>query len=206
MTNSIAAVWPESGPMTQNCIESTPSGAAVTSDAVVHDFSTIAETHRPQIFRFLLASLRDVDLAETLTQECFLRAHRKWSTFRGDASPMSWLMRIAINLQKDYWRNRRMQFWRRASVNSIDLLVAGNHLASKERSPEQRAATLERLGQVWKAVENLSERRRTIFLLRFVEELEFGEIARVTGLPESTVKSHVFRALEKVRTELGATR
>ena len=72
------------------------------------EFESIVASHRPQIFRFLLASLRDVDLAETLTQECFLKAHRNWASFRGDSSAMTWLMRIAINLQKDYWRNRRM--------------------------------------------------------------------------------------------------
>ena len=85
------------------------------------EFSSVVASHRPQIFRFLLASTRDVDLAETLTQECFLKAHRNWSSFRGDSSAMTWLMRIAINLQKDHWRNRRMQFWRQTRTNAVDL-------------------------------------------------------------------------------------
>ena len=66
------------------------------------EFSSVVETHRTQIFRVLLASLRDIDLAETLTQEYFLRAHRNWFRFRGESSAMTWLMRIAINLQTDY--------------------------------------------------------------------------------------------------------
>src|ERR1017187_3358662 len=57
---------------------------------------------RPQVFRFLLASTRDVDLAETLTQECFLKAHRNWGSFRGESSAMTWLMRIAIHLPENH--------------------------------------------------------------------------------------------------------
>jgi DNA-directed RNA polymerase specialized sigma24 family protein len=86
-------------------------------DAAAQEFARVVQKHRPQIFRFLLASTRDVDLAETLTQECFLKAHRNWASFRGDSSAMTWLMRIAINLQKDHWRNRRMQFWRTTRTN-----------------------------------------------------------------------------------------
>ena len=56
---------------------------------------------------------------------------------------------------------------------------------------------------VWKAVEGLSERQRTVFLLRYVEERELSEIAATTGLSEGTVKAHLSRAVGRVRTELG---
>jgi RNA polymerase sigma-70 factor (ECF subfamily) len=62
------------------------------------------------------------------------------------------------------------------------------------------------VGQVAKAVEGLSERQRTVFLLRYVEELELGEIARTTGLNEGTVKAHLSRAVGRVRAELGGKR
>jgi RNA polymerase sigma-70 factor (ECF subfamily) len=64
----------------------------------------------------------------------------------------------------------------------------------------------DRVGQVWKAVEGLSERQRTVFLLRYVEEQELSEIARQTGLSEGTVKAHLSRALGRVRAELGGRR
>jgi len=179
---------------------------ATANEIAAQEFSRVVADHRLQIFRFLLASTRDADLAETLTQECFLKAHRNWSTFRGDSSAMTWLMRIAINLQKDHWRNRRMQFWRRATTNKVDLDEAGEWLPSGERSAEQKLLARERVKQVWQAVENLSERQRTIFLLRFVEELELSEIAQTTGLSEGTVKAHLSRALARVRTQIGGAR
>lgn len=178
--------------------------AEAAEEMASEEFSRVVETHRPQIFRFLLSSTRDVDLAETLTQECFLKAHRNWGSFRGESTAMTWLMRIAINLQKDHWRNRRMQFWRQTRTNSVDLDEASEWLPSGERSVEQRLLAREQVGRVWKAVEGLSERQRTVFLLRYVEEQELSEIARATGLSEGTVKAHLSRALGKVRAEIGA--
>jgi RNA polymerase sigma-70 factor (ECF subfamily) len=176
---------------------------ATADEVAEQDFASVVVTHRPQIFRFLLASTRDVDLAETLTQECFLKAHRNWSSFRGDSSAMTWLMRIAINLQKDNWRNRRLQFWRQTRTNAVDVDEAGDWLPSGERTAEQKMLAREQVAHVWRSVERLSERQRTVFLLRFVEELELKEIAETTGLSEGTVKAHLSRALSRVRTELG---
>ncbi len=115
-----------------------PMTAEGAEEIAAQEFARIVETRRPQIFRFLLASLRDVDLAETLTQECFLKAHRNWSHFRGDSSAMTWLMRIAINLQKDYWRNRRIQFWRHTRTNAVDLDEASEWLPNGERMRSSR--------------------------------------------------------------------
>jgi len=179
---------------------------ATAKEIAAQEFASVITSHRPQIFRFLLASTRDVDLAETLTQDCFLKAHQNWGNFRGESSVMTWLMRIAINLQKDHWRNRRLQFWRQARTNSVDPDEAGEWLPSGESSAEDRVLAHERVGQVWKAVEGLSERQRTVFLLRYVEEQELSEIASATGLSEGTVKAHLSRAVARVRTELGGKR
>jgi RNA polymerase sigma-70 factor (ECF subfamily) len=179
---------------------------AMAQEIAAEEFSAVVTKHRPQIFRFLLSSTRDVDLAETLTQECFLKAHRNWRSFRGESSAMTWLMRIAINLQKDHWRNRRMQFWRKTQTNAVGLDEASDWLPSGERSVEQQLLARERVAQVGKAVEGLSERQRTVFLLRYVEELELREIAQATGLNEGTVKAHLSRALARVRAELGGKR
>ncbi len=183
-----------------------PMTMATAEEIAAQEFSSVVQAHRPQIFRFLLASLRDVDLAETLTQECFLKAHRNWKSFRGESSPLTWLMRIAINLQKDHWRNRRLQFWRHTRINSVDLDEASDWLPSGESSAEQQLLAREQVRQVWKAVAKLSERQRTVFLLRYVEERDLSEIAQATGLSEGTVKAHLSRALTKVRMELGGKR
>lgn len=179
---------------------------ATAQEFVAPEFSQVVVAHRPQIFRFLLASTRDPDLAETLTQDCFLKAHRNWASFRGESSPLTWLMRIAINLQKDHWRNRRMQFWRTARTNAVDVDEASEWLPSGGSSPEQRLLAREQVKQVWRVVEELSPRQKTVFLLRFVEEMEINGIAATTGLSEGTVKAHLSRAVARVRSEMGGQR
>ena len=73
------------------------------------DFDAAVQLFRPKIFRFALASLRDLDDAESVTQDGFLKAHRAWAQFRGDASLQTWLMQIAVNLVRDVGRSRRLQ-------------------------------------------------------------------------------------------------
>jgi RNA polymerase sigma-70 factor (ECF subfamily) len=183
-----------------------PMTMATAEEIVAREFSQVAQAHRPQIFRFLLASTRDVDLAETLTQDCFLKAHRNWARFRGESSPLTWLMRIAINVQKDHWRNRRIQFWRTTRTNAVDVDEASDWLPSGESSPEQHLLARERVKQVWSVVDGLSARQKAVFLLRHVEEMEIAEIAGATGLSEGTVKAHLSRAVARVRAALEGKR
>jgi RNA polymerase sigma-70 factor (ECF subfamily) len=185
-------------------LESMGKEAVATAD--VAEFAEVAGLYRPQIFRFLLASLRDPDAAETLTQDCLLKAYRNWASFRGDSSVMTWLLRIAINLQKDHWRSRRLQFWKSTTNNSVDAEDAGAWLPSGESSPEQQVVAKDQVRLVWKAVEGLSERQRTVFMLRHVEEMDIHEIASTIGLSEGTVKAHLSRAMGRVRAELGGRR
>ena len=180
------------------------NGSRDLTQAPVQAFWKMAETNRPRIFRFLLASSRDPDLADTLTQECFLKAHRNWLSFRNESNVLTWLMRIAINLQKDHWRSRRTQFWRAVNNNAADFLNASETVPSRESSLEERVLVHEQVKLVWKSVDILSSRQKTVFLLRFVEELTISEIAQTVGLTEGAVKCHLTRALQKVRATLKA--
>ena len=83
-------------------------------------------------------------------------------------------MQIAVNLIRDRIRIRRLQFWRRR----------------------------EELAAAWNASASLPERQRTVFLLRFVEDMDLLEIAAAMGLSEGTVKVHLFRALNPVREKV----
>jgi RNA polymerase sigma-70 factor (ECF subfamily) len=168
----------------------------------LQDFDRVVQSHRPAVFRFILASLRDRDDAETLTQECFLRAFRGRDQFRGEAAVKTWLMQIAANLIRDLTRSRRFQFWKLARTRSVNPHDLSDFVASRERSPEATALAREQVQAVWTASQALSERQREVFLLRFVEDMNLLEIAGVLGMSEGTVKKHLFRALETVRKEV----
>lgn len=163
----------------------------------LEDFDWIVPRHQKQIYRVLLFLVRNPDAAETLTQECFLHAFRKRGTFRGEANPVTWLMRIAINLAHDHHRNRRWAFWRR--LEQADGFKAAQ-VPAAVRSAEQVAIDNESLSAIHSAVEKLPERQKTAFMLRFVEDMPLEEIAQAMDLELGTVKSHLSRALEAVRT------
>jgi RNA polymerase sigma-70 factor, ECF subfamily len=182
------------------CGQSEENGNALEFGETVQNFESVAEVHRPRIFHFLLGSSRDRDLAETLTQECFLKALRNWTRFRGDSATGTWLIRIAINLQKDQWRSRRAEFWRQTQATSIDLDEVRERLLSGGSSPEAQVAAREQLREVWKAVQQLPKRQQEVLTLRFIHEMDVREIARATNLHEGSVKTYLTRALRRVRS------
>jgi len=165
----------------------------------IQDFDRVVDMYRPAVFRFVLASLRDRDSAETLTQDCFLRAYRHRTQFRGSASVKTWLMQIAVNLIRDRARNRRFQFWRRTQASSVDGCALKDCVANRDLSPESQAMLNDQVQGIWQAARSLSDMQRSVFLLRFVEEMDLLEIAAVLGVTEGTVKSHLFRALNNIR-------
>ena len=167
------------------------------------EFEALVRLYRPQVFRFALASLCDLDAAETVTQDCFLRAYQARERFRRDCSMHTWLMQIAVNLIGDHIRSRRFQFWRRASLTAKPVDAASHTIADRARSPEAQALSNEQVAAIWTAAERLPEKQRTVFLLRFVEDMDLLEIAVATGMKEGTVKTHLFRALRAVRKRLG---
>ncbi len=161
-------------------------------------FDEIIRLHQRRVYRVIWLLVKDQDVAGTLTQECFLRAYQKRAGFRGECRIDTWLLKIAANLVRDHGKNRRNSFWKKL----IGLDQAGETaplLAAASPSPERILLAREQLAEVWRKVDFLPEQQRTIFLLRFAEELPLIEIAEVLRLQVGTVKAQLFRATEKVR-------
>ncbi len=179
------------------------SSLSLGSDAratPLDDFDTVVALYQPRVFRFLLANLRDRDAAETLTQETLLRAWSARASFREDCSVGTWLIRIALNLARDHTRTGRFRFWKHISATAVDVDDVSASVPNREGSAEAHLIAQQQVKLIWETVADLSPRQRTIFLLRFLEEMEIPEIASATGLPLGTVKSHLYRAINIIRT------
>jgi RNA polymerase sigma-70 factor (ECF subfamily) len=193
----------------EGALESTLAGlprVRTRADAVTgiarEEFEEIVRRHQRRVFRILRSLVSDTDTAETLTQECFLRAYRSRLEFRGEASVGTWLVRIAINLAADHGRNRRTAFWRRLFPRHRDeanALAAAHVVPDPGASPLRQLMAREQLQAVWVAVDELSANQRTAFVLRFVEEMSIEEISQSMDIETGTVKSHLARALAAVR-------
>lgn len=139
-------------------------------------------------------------------QDCFLRAYNARESFRGDCSVSTWLYKIALNVMRDYQRLRTFQFWKRADLTAVDLTEVDSALVSHEPSPEMRMLAREQANRVRWALKALPRKQRTVFVMRFLDEMDLKDISVATGMSLSTVKTHMQRAMKAVRSRLEGIR
>jgi RNA polymerase sigma-70 factor (ECF subfamily) len=164
------------------------------------EFDGLVRENQDRIYRVLWCELRDDEAAANLTQDCFLKAYRARAEFRGEASVSTWLVRIAVNLARDYQRNRRQGFWRRLlSGNAREAELATESAVDSAPRADRALLAREQLQQTMEAVKTLSPQQQTAFHLRFLEELSIEEIAQAMGVETGTVKSHLSRAVNALR-------
>ena len=171
----------------------------------LENIDALIRLYKAKVFRFVAFSVADRDAADSITQDCFLKAHLTRNQFRGDCSISTWLMRIAFNLVRDHTKSQKFRFWKNAAATAIDAQDVSQHLASGARSAEAQLIARERVEIVHRTLQKLSDRQRSVFVMRFVEEMELADIAMATGMSLATVKTHLYRAVGAVRERLGAT-
>lgn len=170
----------------------------------LEDIDELVRLHQARIRRFVTCSTGDPDLAETITQDTLLRAFRGRESFRGDCSLSTWLTGIAINVTRDHLRSGRYKFWKQLKATAIDVHEMASYLPSEAVSPERRVLAKERIKELYAVLEGLSYNQRTIFLMKFTEEMSVDEISEILGMAVNTVRTHLHRALKAVRNKLGA--
>ena len=171
-------------------------------------FEYFVRHYQKKITRLAYRFLRDVGEADCAAQESFLRAYQSLGSFREGSTFETWLTRICINWCKDRLKRRRIVLYfhqgpRRENGEGEepqDLAI------TREPSPERRAAGREVREKLRHAMDALSPRQRSIFVMKHFEEMSIPEIADVTGLDAGTIKSHLFRAAQKMRERLADVR
>jgi len=178
-------------------------------DGDVRAFELLLARHEKPIWNFLRRFVRDAEAAEDLLQEVFLRvvrdAQESAAPWKGQAKVATWLYTIARNLCID--RARRGVVRNAASIDgpggdSEKTATLHDRLAAPEPGAEAIAADREAAHRIDRAVAELPDDQREVFLMREVMELPFAEIASVVGASEPTVKSRMRYALEKLRAAL----
>jgi RNA polymerase sigma-70 factor, ECF subfamily len=167
------------------------------------DIDQLVHQHRARLLRFVAFSIGDLDLAQSIVQDCFLKAYNARAGFRGECSVQTWLNRIALNMILDHQRTQKFRFWRSFRKSAIDITEIASTLPSGASTPEKNFLMRERVNQVVKALERVSLNQRTIFLMHFQEEMGIQEISLATDMSVNTVKTHLHRAIKAVRERIG---
>jgi RNA polymerase sigma-70 factor (ECF subfamily) len=170
----------------------------------VEAFEHFVRTYQKKITRIAHRFLRDAGEADCAAQESFLRAYQNLAEFREGSTFETWLTRICINWCKDRLKRRRIVlFFHQAPAPEDEEARGPADLApAADPSPERRAAGREIRERLALAMESLSPRQRSIFVMKHFEEMSIPDIAELTGLDTGTIKSHLFRAAQKMRERL----
>ena len=164
-------------------------------------FDEIMRQHQRRVYRVIFLLVRDADTADTLTQECFLRAYQKRASFRGECRIETWILRIAVNLVRDHGKSRRTSFWKRlvGLDNGEAEGAESRQFPAPDPSAERALLAREELQAVWKALSSLSPQQRAIFFLRYEEEMPLAQIAELLQVKIGSVKTQLARATGKLR-------
>lgn len=156
--------------------------------------------HELLVFRVCAHLLPSGEDVESAVQETFLRALRSLDRFSGGTQFASWLVAIATNLCRDRLRRRRLvPFLPLEHDDEDDGSGPIAVLASSSPDPERAAIARQAVGRVRREVDRLPQRQREVFALRFFAGLALEEIAAALTVDVGTVKTHLHRAVHRVR-------
>lgn len=187
---------------TRAAIEVKALQAAGALDRARERFAELVMRHQRRAARIAFHYVRDAADADEAVQDAFVKAYSHIGTFREDLSFEVWFTRILINgcLDRIKARKRREKWLAPPTIDHFGVernpadLVAG-----RGPSPEEHVLRQERRRQLHTALGQLPDRQRLVFALTHFEGRSSREVSELTGLNESTVRVHLFRAIRRLR-------
>ena len=150
------------------------------------DLEKIYREYFTIVYRYTLSISRDVNLAEEITQETFVKAFQKVKSFRGDSDISVWLCQIAKN---EYFQHLRKQKKKQAIQTTPESIVAG---------PEQELAKKEMRFRIQQILHDMEEPYKEVFYMRTYGEMSFKDISKLFEKQETWARVTYYRARKKI--------
>ena len=158
-------------------------------------FDLLVLKYQSRIVSIAFKFVKEIQLAEDISQESFIKAYRSIDSFREESAFYTWLYRITANTAKNYLVSKG----RRKESSISDLSISENddffELPTND-SPEQILMAQSLKDTIYDALSGLPEDTRTALSLREFEGLNYEEIAEIMNCPVGTVRSRIFRGRE----------
>lgn len=151
-----------------------------------------------EIFRMVYYRTCSQMDAEDLTQEIFIKMSKNLNRLKDPARFKPWLYRIALNRVRDFYRKKSLLSFFATTTAGEDTELSGEHHNALDDIMEK-----EFWHQFHRLSGQLSRKEREVFILRYVDQLGIREIAETLRSSESTVKTHLYRALKKFKQAPG---
>lgn len=171
-------------------------------------FAELVARHQRRAIRIAFHYLRESADSDEAVQDAFVKAYTHFGTFREELPFEIWFTRILINgcLDRLKARRRRERWIAPPAVDAYGVeRDPADYLPARGPSPEDQVLSEERRRQLMAALSKLPERQRLVFMLSHFDGRTSREVSATTGLNESTVRVHLFRAIRRLRGLLGTT-
>jgi RNA polymerase sigma-70 factor, ECF subfamily len=165
-------------------------------------FASLFHTHKTRIYSICLRMTNNTAEAEDLTQDAFMQVFRKLATFRGDSALSTWLYRIAVNTVLMHFRKKALRQVSLDEPYNQDARLVRREYGSKD---DRLSGCVDRIALA-RAIRELPDGYRTIFLLHEVEGYEHQEIAELLDCSVGNSKSQLHKAKLRIRELLGHAR
>lgn len=165
-------------------------------------FASLFHAHKARIYSVCLRMTNNTAEAEDLTQDAFMQVFRKLATFRGDSALSTWLYRIAVNTVLMHFRKKALRQVSLDEPYSQDAKVVRREYGSRD---DRLVGCVDRIALA-RAIKDLPDGYRTIFLLHEVEGYEHQEIAELLDCSVGNSKSQLHKAKLRIRELLGRSR
>ncbi|WP_036916210.1 MULTISPECIES: RNA polymerase sigma factor [unclassified Prevotella] len=152
------------------------------------EFESIVKEYSEQLYWMIRRIVLTHDDANDVLQNTFLKAWNAFDSFQGGSKVSTWLSRIAINESLDFLRRNKFV----ASASSEDLSVANALLADDYFDGSETEAMLQ------EAIAQLPDVQRTVFNLRYYEEMKYSEMSKVLNTSEGALKASYHIAVKKI--------
>jgi RNA polymerase sigma-70 factor (ECF subfamily) len=155
-------------------------------------FAILLDRYSQSVFSLIVKIVGSREDAEELTQDVFLKVFRSLSSFQGNSLFSTWLYRIAYNVAVSATRKKKYE-WVAVEESTLD------HLPENEIDDEvEQLEKEEQLNRLEKALDQLQPDERALVSLFYMQEKQIDEIASITGLSVSNVKTRLHRIRKKM--------
>ena len=165
-------------------------------------YDKLLNKYRNSVYNLVYRMVRDIQEAEDLTQEAFIKAFNSLAQFNEEYAFSTWLYKIATNNCIDFFRKRKLQTLSLDKPIQYKDSEIQHESPDPDLNPEKSILARERSNMIQEAIQTLPEKYYTAIVLRHNDEKSYEEIAEILDLPLGTVKARIFRAREMLNKVL----
>ncbi len=158
-------------------------------------FHRLFEEYKKMVFHYAYDLTGNIQEAEDISQEVFVRVYNGIKGFRHESSLKTWVMKITLNLCRNYHRRRKIFSFFSLSQESQEDEDEYSFEIGVQDDPAEGIYQRQKLRILRKAIMKLPRKQREVFIMKHLKEMKIKEIAEVLESPEGTVKANLFKAI-----------